>query len=30
VAKHPEFAWAKDLLKDLKAQSWTEFTAGMK
>lgn len=30
VAKHPEFAWAKDLLRDLKAQPWTEFTAGVK
>jgi hypothetical protein len=30
VAKHPEIGWAKDLLRDLKAQPWTEFTAGMK
>jgi len=30
VAKHPEFAWAKDLLRDLKSQPWTEFTAGMR
>jgi hypothetical protein len=30
VAKHPEFAWAKDLLRDLKAQPWTELSVGMR
>jgi hypothetical protein len=30
IAKHPAYAWAKDLLRDLKAGPWTEFTAGMK
>lgn len=30
VAKHPEFGWAKDLLRDLKTQPWTEFTVGMR
>lgn len=28
LAKHPEFAWQKPYLKDLKAQPWTLFEAG--
>jgi hypothetical protein len=29
LAAHPAFAWAKDLLRDMKAQAWTAFTSGM-
>jgi hypothetical protein len=28
--QHPEFAWQKPLLKDMKAGPWTTFTAGQK
>jgi hypothetical protein len=28
LAKHPEHAWTKPLLRDLVAQPWTAFTAG--
>jgi hypothetical protein len=24
---HPEFAWQKDLLRDMNASPWTTFTA---
>jgi hypothetical protein len=27
---HPEFAWQKPLLKDMKAGPWTVFMAGQK
>jgi Phospholipase B len=27
LAKHPEFAWQRDILKDMPARSWTRFTA---
>jgi hypothetical protein len=27
LAKHPEFAWQRDILKDMPARSWTKFTA---
>ena len=27
LAKHPEHAWTKPLLRDLVAQPWTAFTA---
>jgi hypothetical protein len=27
LAKHPEFAWQKDILKDMNARPWTKFTA---
>ena len=27
---HPEFAWQKPLLHDMKAGPWTVFTAGQK
>jgi len=30
LTKHPEFAWARDLLRDMKTQPWTAFTSGMK
>ena len=30
LAKHPEFNWARDLLRDMKTQPWTTFTSGMK
>ena len=28
--RHPEFAWQKPLLRDMKAGPWTTFTAGQK
>jgi hypothetical protein len=28
--RHPEFAWQKPLLHDMKAGPWTVFTAGQK
>jgi hypothetical protein len=27
LAKHPEFAWEKDILRDMPARPWTQFTA---
>ena len=30
LAAHPQFAWARGLLRDMKTQPWTEFTSGMK
>jgi hypothetical protein len=30
LAKHPEFNWARGLLRDMKTQPWSEFTSGMK
>ncbi len=27
LAKHPEFAWMKDILRDMPARGWTRFTA---
>jgi hypothetical protein len=27
LAKHPEFAWQKDILKDMPARGWTKFSA---
>jgi hypothetical protein len=27
LAKHPEFAWMRDILKDMPARSWTRFSA---
>jgi Phospholipase B len=27
LAKHPEFAWMKDILHDMPARGWTRFTA---
>jgi len=27
---HPEFAWQKPLLRDMKAGPWTAFAAGQK
>ena len=27
LAKHPEFAWMKDILRDMDARPWTKFTA---
>jgi hypothetical protein len=27
IRKHPEFAWQKDLLRDMKSQPWTTFKA---
>jgi len=28
LAKHPEFAWQKSILRDMPARPWTTFTAG--
>jgi hypothetical protein len=30
LERHPEFAWQKPLLRDMKAGPWTTFTAGQK
>ena len=30
LEQHPEFAWQKPLLRDMKAGPWTVFTAGQK
>ncbi|HEX3819422.1 MAG TPA: C45 family peptidase [Candidatus Sulfotelmatobacter sp.] len=30
LERHPEFAWQKPLLRDMKAGPWTVFTAGQK
>jgi len=30
LEKHPEFAWQKALLRDMKAGPWTTFVAGQK
>jgi hypothetical protein len=27
LAKHPEFAWQRDILKDMPARGWTKFSA---
>ena len=27
LAKHPEFAWQKDVLRDMNSRGWTKFTA---
>jgi len=27
IAKHPEFGWQKEILRDMPARSWTRFTA---
>jgi hypothetical protein len=27
LAKHPEFAWVKEILRDMPARPWTRFTA---
>ena len=27
IRKHPEFAWQKELLRDMKSQPWTTFKA---
>jgi hypothetical protein len=27
LAKHPEFAWMKDILRDMPARGWTKFAA---
>ena len=27
LAKHPEFSWERDILKDMPARAWTRFTA---
>jgi hypothetical protein len=27
LARHPEFAWQKDVLRDMPARPWTQFTA---
>jgi hypothetical protein len=27
LAKHPEFAWQKEMLHDMPSRSWTKFTA---
>ena len=27
LAKHPEFAWMRDILRDMPARGWTRFTA---
>jgi hypothetical protein len=27
LAKHPEFAWMKDILRDMPARGWAKFTA---
>jgi hypothetical protein len=27
LAKHPEYAWQKPLLRDLPSRPWTRFTA---
>jgi hypothetical protein len=27
LAKHPEFAWQKDMLHDMNSRGWTKFTA---
>ena len=27
LAKHPEFAWQRDILRDMNARGWTKFTA---
>ena len=27
LSRHPEFAWERDILKDMPARSWTRFTA---
>jgi hypothetical protein len=26
LAGHPEFAWQKDILRDMPARAWTKFT----
>ena len=26
LAKHPEFAWMRDILRDMPARGWTKFT----
>jgi hypothetical protein len=30
LTAHPQFAWARGLLRDMKSEPWTEFTSGMK
>jgi len=30
LAKRPQFEWTRGLLRDMKTQPWTQFTAGMK
>ena len=27
LAKHPEFAWQRDMLRDMNSRGWTKFTA---
>jgi hypothetical protein len=27
LAKHPEFAWQKDMLRDMNSRGWTKFSA---
>ena len=27
LAKHPEFGWMKDILRDMPARGWTKFSA---
>jgi hypothetical protein len=27
LARHPEFAWQKDILRDMNSRGWTKFTA---
>ena len=27
LAKHPDFAWQKDMLRDMNSRGWTKFTA---
>jgi hypothetical protein len=27
LSKHPEFAWQRDILRDMPARGWTKFTA---
>ena len=29
LAQHPDFAWQKDILRDMPARPWTRFTWGM-
>lgn len=30
LERHPEYAWQKPLLRDMKAGPWTKFQAGQK
>jgi len=30
LTRHPEYDWARGLLRDMKTQPWTQFTSGMR